>query len=147
VARLINFNYQEKLPEIADAGMVVLEECCEIIVDEMKSDLNKTLVGNWRTHGPYQSGPYAGETWTGRESKTAMLNSIRQVKKDESGTIFNIKKARNIWVMAGNYKTWWAVQMEFGHGDWKGGKRPFFRSGINKSMPKIGSLIASRRIK
>lgn len=142
MAHMVNWNPEEKIPEIARAGMEVLEEACSIIVQDAKVNLVAALRGNngkWKEHGPYKSGKYAGKSWTARYMGS-MVKSIRLVKKHDP-------KSRNIWIMAGNYNTWWAVQMEYGHGAWKGGRRSFFRSAIMGAMPKIRMLLASRRIR
>jgi len=139
MAHMVNWNPQEKIPEIARAGMEVLTECCEIIVNDAKVNLASILKGNWTEHGPYKTGKYAGKTWTARYKKD-MVKTIRLVKKKDSAT-------RNIWIMAGHFNTWWAVQMEYGHGQWKGGPRSFFRKAIHGAMPKIKVLLAQRRIK
>lgn len=118
--------------------MPILEECAEIIRDEIKSEIPSKLKLQWRLHGVYQRGKNAGKLWTARDDYMEMLKTVRFVKKGD-GT-------RNIWVMAGNFKTWWAVQMEYGHGKWRGGARPFFRTGLMKSLPKIKALLASRKI-
>jgi hypothetical protein len=145
MAYMLNYNISEKLPQIRKAGMAVLEECCEIIVNQMKADLGGVIEANWKRHGVYKTGKDAGKIWTARDSYIELLKTIRLVKKNEGDNIFGLKN-NNIWVMAGNYKTWWAKQAEYGRGDWKGGKRPFFRSGINKSLPQIEALLASRKI-
>ena len=146
MAKMLNYNISEIIPEISKASMPVLEECCALIVNEMKSELwNGKIKADWKRHGVYQSGKNAGQIWTSRDSYTEMLNTIRLVKKNSGNTVFGTK-GNGIWVMAGNYKTWWAAQMEYGHGGWKGGARPFFRSGIKKSLPKISSLLQSRRV-
>jgi len=161
---MVNWNPQAALQEISDVSMEVLEEACQIIVAEMKSTLYPQIIGmNTRNtkdkhgnvtgtktylrkeHGPYKSGKNAGKIWTARDDRFAMIKSIRYVKKKEDfSNLFAGIKHRNIWIMAGNYKTWWATQMEYGHGQWRGGARPFFRVGINKAMPKIAALIAAR---
>jgi hypothetical protein len=136
MAKMLNWNVQRTISEISKAGMPVLKECADIFRDEAKANLRPILVLNWKPHGP----PPGGDIWKGREDYAEMLNTIRVVEKRDS-------KARNIRIYAGNYKTWWAVQMEWGRGGWKGGPRPFFRKSIQTSAPKIRALLAARRIK
>lgn len=139
MAHLINWHPEQTIEGLAHEGMEVLEECCQLVVEEMKVSLVAAIRGNngrWIEHGPYKSGDYEGKSWTARY-KGEMVKSIRLVKRKDS-------KSRNIWIMAGHYNAWWAVQMEFGHGQWKGGAMPFFRVGIKKAMPKIASLMAAR---
>jgi hypothetical protein len=135
MAHLINWNPEEKIPAIVNASMEILEAACNIIRDDAKQKLKVQLRGNWREHGPYASGKYAGKIWTARE-KAAMVRTIRVVRRKDATT-------RNIWIMAGNFKDWWAVQMEYGHGAWKGGARPFFRSAIKGSEGKVKALLES----
>jgi hypothetical protein len=86
----------------------------------------------WREHGPYKTGKNAGASWTARW-KGEMVNTIRTVRsKDPS--------KKNIWVMSGNYDTWWALQLEYGHGGWKGGKKSFFRPAMKESESEIISI-------
>ena len=62
-------------------------------------------------------------------------------KKDQWG-FQGIKLAnRNIWVMAGNFKTWYAKQVEYGKGGWKGGAHPFLRPAMRKSRAKLKMII------
>ena len=141
MARMLNWNIQRVIPEIAKAGMVTLEDCANIFRNEARSHLRPQLVLNWTPHGP----PPGGEIWKGREDYAEMLNTIRVVKKYSAGALFG--KTRNIRIYAGNYKVWWALQMEYGRGGWKGGARSFFRKAIRTSKPKIRTLLAARRIR
>jgi hypothetical protein len=50
---------------------------------------------------------------------------------------------KNIWVMAGAYDPWWALQMEYGHGGWKGGAKPFFRPAMRESMGEVVAICES----
>ena len=136
MAKMLNWNIQAKIPEIARAGMVVLEECANIMRDDAKAHLRPILQLKWTPHGP----PPSGEIWKGREDYAEMINTIRVVKRRDT-------KSRSIWIMAGNYNTWWALQMEYGRAGWKGGARPFFRKAMRTSAPKIRTLLAARRIK
>lgn len=129
----IAWDISEKIPELRKLGMVRLKEAAEIIQEEAKIILASRIKGPSITHPAYKTGEYAGVEWTEREAG-AMLKTIRVVSKYNASD-------RNVWIMAGNDKTWWAVQMEYGKGDWRGGKRSFLRSAINKSIPKIKILI------
>ena len=122
------------MPELINAGMGRLEKAGEIIRDNAKIILAGKTKGNI-SHPPYKKGPYAGVYWTEREAG-AMLKTIRVVRKNDS-------KTRNIWIMAGNKKTWWAAQMEFGRGGWKGGPRSFLRPALKKSVSQVKTMIES----
>lgn len=45
--------------------------------------------------------------------------------------------------MAGNFKTWWALQTKFGRGDWKGGAHPFMRPAIAACKSQIKVILES----
>jgi hypothetical protein len=83
----------------------------------------------WREHGPYKTGKNAGATWTERYHGE-MAKTIRTVRSKDPTN-------KSIWVMAGQYKHWWAIQLEYGHGKWKGGAKPFFRPALRESMSSV----------
>jgi hypothetical protein len=64
----------------------------------------------------------------------ALVATIRVVRKKGDPT-------RNIWIMAGNYKTWWAVQTEYGRGGWKGGAKAFLRPAMAKAPATIKAIL------
>lgn len=84
----------------------------------------------WKEHGPYATGNTA--SYTARYHKE-MVNTIRTVRSKNPAV-------KNIWVMAGAYDPWWALQLEYGHGGWKGGKKSFFRPAIKESESEIISI-------
>ena len=116
------------------ATMERLEAAGKIVRDDAKRTLEPKLEGLWREHGPYKSGPYAGETWTARYKKK-MLDTVRVVRKHGD------TKSRNVWIMAGNYNTWWAIQMEYGRGGWKGGRRSFLRPALKGAAAAMKNVI------
>jgi hypothetical protein len=99
--------------EFLEAALDRVEKAANVIRDDAKPILRAKLKGNWTEHGPYRTGKNAGQIWTERY-KQEMVKTIRTVRSRD-------KSKKNVFVMAGNYKTWWALQMEYGHGDWKGG--------------------------
>jgi hypothetical protein len=115
------------------ATMDRLESAAKIVRDQAKGILSKKLQGKWTEHGPYKSGDYAGATWTARYKKE-MVNTVRVVKKQDISS-------RNVWIMAGNYNTWWAIQMEYGRGDWKGRQRSFLRPALKGAAAAMKSVI------
>lgn len=115
------------------ATMDRLELVGKIVRDDAKRILKPKLLGKWTEHGPYKTGKDAGETWTARYKKE-MINTIRVVRKYED-------TSRNIWIMAGNFNTWWAIQMEYGKGDWKGGPRAFLRPALKGAAAAMQSVI------
>ena len=84
----------------------------------------------------YGKGPYAGKKWTARDMDI-MAKTIRVVEKPTTGIHADIR------VYVGNYKTWWAVQMEFGRGAWKGGAWPFVRKSITATKSRIKVVLES----
>jgi len=76
--------------------------------------------------------------WMEREVG-AMRKTIRTVEKTgEKGLT-----GRDVRVYAGNFKTWWATQMEFGRGGWKGGRRSFMRPAIRATKSEIKFILES----
>ena len=84
----------------------------------------------WEEHGPYATGNTA--SYTARYHQE-MVNTIRTVRSKDP-------TVKNIWVIAGNKDSWWAKQLEYGRGDWKGGKKSFFRPAIKESESAIISI-------
>jgi len=121
--------------EIACVGATMerLESAGKIVRDDAKRILSPQLEGHWREHGPYKSGPYKGATWTARYKKK-MLDTIRVVRKHGDPN-------RNVWIMAGNDDTWWAIQMEYGRGGWKGGRRSFLRPALRGAAAAMKNVI------
>lgn len=129
----VKWNSSEFELACVGATMDRLEACGKIVRDDAKRILTPKLKGNWTEHGPYKSGPYAGASWTARY-KQKMVDTVRVVRKHGDPN-------RNVWIMAGNYDTWWAIQMEYGKGDWKGGKRSFLRPALKGAAAAMKSVI------
>ena len=128
----IKFDIDAFLEDCKDVSLEGLEVCADIIRDEAKRILETKLVSNWSEHGVYQSGDNEGVYWTERTWQ-AMVDTIRTTK-GRAG------QANDVWVMAGNSKTWWAVQLEFGKGGWRGGNRSFLRPALRKSLPAMKAV-------
>lgn len=122
MAKMVAWNAEAFEAQCIGVAMDRLEACAELVRDKAKEILESKLKSNWPEHGVYQSGPYKGKYWTEREWH-AMIKTIRVVKKHDSSS-------RNIWIMAGTDKTWWAIQAEYGRGGWRGGSRPFLRPAL-----------------
>jgi hypothetical protein len=118
-----------------------VESAADVIRDKAKVRLKASIAsakGNpppslagerWKEHGPY------GASWTARYHKE-MVNTIRTVRSKNPAV-------KNIWVMAGAYDSWWALQLEYGRGDWKGGAKPFFRPAMRESMGEVIAICES----
>ena len=128
----IEWDISKKLPELINAGMGRLEKAGRIIQTEAKAILHSKINPQHKSpSGPVNRPPHGGKYWTERKVGS-MVKTIRVVRKDG---------VRNIWIIAGNKKQWWAIQMEYGHGGWKGGPRAFLRPALKKSIPKIKSML------
>jgi len=67
----------------------------------------------------------------------ALRRTIRVTEKTgESGLI-----GRDVRVIAGNRKTWYALQVEYGRGGWKGGAHPFLRPAMRGRKAEIQRVI------
>jgi len=134
----VNFNFAQYDKEIINASLDRVEAAAIVIRDKARVILSGKLKGNWKEHGVYKRYwrkgnpkgewiPYTGSSWTARE-KGAMVKTIRVVRKPGKN---------NVWVMAGNYNTWWAVQLEYGRGAWRGGAKSFIRPALAGSKDEI----------
>ena len=155
----VNFDFSKIEKQIETAAMDRLEGAAKIIRDNAKTILQGQMKGGWREHGPYRRfratriineqkvkvmTPYSGGSgpaWTARHYED-MIKTIRTHRDDDE---------KNIWILAGNYLTWWAVQMEFGLGGWVGGRKSFLRPAMEGSASQIkgyleGGAIGGREI-
>ena len=85
------------------------------------------------TRPVYASGKHAGKWWTARDAGE-LLKSVRVVKKEEIDP-----KDRNIWVIVGNSKAYWAAIYEYATDPKKGGK--FYRPALASARPIMKSVI------
>jgi len=155
MAKMLNWNTAEFEAQCIGVTMDRLEVAANIIAEDMRNILSPQMRHKWREHGPYTrhrtkkrsrdkvSGVFLsqdqgqlvdnagglGPLWTARRYY-ALAKTIRVVRKKDS-------TSRNIWIIAGNWAVWWAIQTEYGRGGWKGGKRSFMRP----AMAKAGSAI------
>jgi len=132
MAKIINWNTAAFEKECIGVTMDLLMVASRLIVADAKSILSSK--GNKGINRPvYRKGGSAGQYWTERRAG-AMVETIRAVRKKGD-------TSRNIWIMAGNKKTWWALQLEYGRGDWKGGAKPFLRPAMAKAPGHIKSIL------
>jgi len=140
----IDFDLQKYDGEFKKAGMQRLTECAEVIRDKAR-DL--VVIGTvtrvpGRRRFVNAEGHLVPSTnppiWMER-TPGAMKKTIRVVRREE--VVDFSPKDDNVRVYAGNYKTWYAVQMEYGHGQWRGGPRPFMRKAIAAAQSAIRSII------
>ncbi|HSW62169.1 MAG TPA: HK97-gp10 family putative phage morphogenesis protein [Dissulfurispiraceae bacterium] len=117
----INIDLTKYDAEFLKTAMSRVENAADVIRDAAKS---RCVVGAITR-------PAKGQFWTER-SPGAMKATIRVVRKEGKN---------NVLVIAGNKKTWWATQMEYGRGGWKGGAKPFMRPAIAATKGKVSSII------
>ena len=119
--------------EFFAAALDRVEAVANVIRDDARVKLKAKLKGNWQEHGPYKG----GAVWTER-TKGAMVETIR-VTRSKNPAI------KNILLIAGNFKAWWAIQMEYGRGQWRGGARSFMRPAIKSTEGKVTAILEGGR--
>jgi len=88
-------------------------------------------VKRYRSRPMYESGDYAGKWWTARDAGE-LLKSIRVVKKFDS-------IHRNIWIVVGNSKAYYAAIFEYATDPKRGHK--FYRPALASARPTMKSVI------
>jgi hypothetical protein len=143
----INIDLSKYDSEFHEEAMQRLMAAADVVRDDAKRILAGKLKGDWKEHGPYKSYrskaegrrvPYSGSSWTARY-KGAMVETIRTVRSKDLSK-------KNVWVMAGDFNTWWAVQLEFGRGAWKGGAKPFLRPALHGASSRIIGILENGAI-
>ena len=133
--RVRNWNPKKYDAEFAEASMDRLRTAAKLIAAEARNKLINQIGKGVKETGIsrpiYQSGPYAGQRWTGRNFGN-LLKSIRVVEKKEQWG-FELHKRRNIRVYAGNYLAYYAKIFEF--------SRPFMRPGWRSALPVVKNVI------
>jgi hypothetical protein len=128
----IVFNFEQYDGQIAKSCMERIVKAAGVIAESARSKCKEGNISR-----PVSSkGKYAGQFWTER-TPGAMRKTIRVVEKHGAAGFVS----RDVRVIAGNKKTWWATQMEFGRGKWKGGAKPFLRPAMNGSKSEVQSII------
>lgn len=133
MAREFNFSQYDEI--IKNACLARMHQAASVIQINMILKVKKSYDNR---RAPYKSGPYAGQVYTARDADI-MAKTIRVVEKKGLG----LHAGPNVRVYAGNFKTWWAVQMEYGHGAWKGGAQPFMRPAISGSKSQVKVILES----
>jgi hypothetical protein len=132
----IKLNFEQYDNIIAKSSMARMRAAASVLQMAMILKIKKS----YKNRRPvYKKGPYAGRVWTARDMDI-MAKTIRVVEKNKGQ--FGLDNC-NVRVYAGNFKTWWATQMEFGRGDWKGGASPFMRPAIAATKSQIKVVLES----
>jgi HK97 gp10 family phage protein len=117
----IEIDLMKYFPEFEKAAMDRIEKAAGVIRDAARRNCTVGTI----------SRPAKGKFWTER-SPGAMRDTIRVATKEG---------AKNVFLIAGDKKTWWATQMEYGRGGWKGGAKPFIRPAIASTKDEVKSII------
>lgn len=128
--RFERFDLQKYDDEIIKSAMDRVEAGAEIVRDAAKRILFSKVQGRWKEHGPYKKRP---DYWTER-THGAMVKTIRTFRDD---------KKKKVKILAGDKKTWWAKQLEYGNGEWKGGAKPFLRPALMQSEGQVEYVLES----
>jgi hypothetical protein len=134
MAKIIRWNTEAFEKECVGVTMDLLEVAAKLVVLDAKNILQSKGNKGFR-RPPYKKGAGAGQPWTAR-NQGAMIKTIRAVRKHGDPN-------RNIWIMAGNKVTWWAIQLEYGRGAWKGEAKPFLRPAMANAPRHIKSVLES----
>ena len=143
----IDWDLQKYDGEFKKAGMARIKRAAEVIRDMAKTNciagtINRPARKHWVNNGHLEdaSPESSANIWTAREAG-AMRETIRVVEtREDRGRGFD-QERDNVRVYAGNFKTWYAVQMEYGRGGWKGGARPFMRKALTAAPSRIRPII------
>lgn len=142
MARMIGWNTAAFQQACVGVTMARLEAGAELIAEDMRTTLKGQIKGQPVTRHPGRKmmrvngrliPSISSPVWMERDPG-ALVATIRVVRKHNS-------KTRNVWIMAGNYKTWWALQTEYGRGGWKGGRKSFMRPAMKRAPQRIRTVI------
>jgi hypothetical protein len=152
-----NFDLTKYDSEFYEAALDRIESAAMVIRHKAINNLGRSIAAASGTKTPIveyvdkkgkkrkTSPSQAGERWKERPASGPiytermhgeMLDTIRVVRSKNP-------LDKNILVMAGQYKTWWALQIEYGHAGWKGGAKPFFRPALAESMGEVIAICES----
>ncbi len=124
---------EEMEASLVKGGMKRLEAAADLIVEDAKRILKSKIAAS--SAEPVTRPSKEGDPIWMERTPGALVETIRWVRKRGD--------TRNIWIMAGNFKTWWAVQTEYGRGGWKGGAKPFMRPAMKNAPLMIKSVLES----
>jgi len=142
MARMINWNTADFQEQCGKVGMDRLEEGAKLIAVDAKNILRGKIKGPAVTRKPGRkkmivNGKLVDATsspiWMERDPG-ALIDTIRVVRKEGD-------PGRNVWIMAGNFKTWWALQTEYGRGGWKGRAKSFLRPAMANAPARIKGIL------
>jgi len=122
--------------EIADnvvmaEAMRRIEAAGNVLAEKIRSNLRSQIKNPNYSRPPYKKGRYAGKWWTARDAGE-LLKSVRVVKKFDS-------IHRNIWIVVGNSKAYYAAIYEYATDPQRGKK--FYRPALASARPTMKSVI------
>jgi len=103
----------------------------EAQIKRKKGMVTKT-VKRYQSRPMYESGDYSGRWWTARDAGQ-LLDSVRVVFKQGDS------KNRNVWVIVGNKKAYYAAIFEYATDPKRGHK--FYRPALASARPTMKSVI------
>jgi len=130
MARLVNFKLEKYDQQFMRAGLDRMERA----MGELQMQAVLKIVKSYEHRRPvYGKGKDKGKIWTARDMDI-MAKTIRVVRRDDK---------KDVRLYVGNFKTWWAVQMEYGRGAWKGGPKSFLRPAVAASRSRMQVVLES----
>jgi len=134
----IDWNFQQYDGEFKKAGMARLKKAADAIRDIAKQKCKIGTISRPARKSIVYEGKLVPDLkksgWTAREIG-AMRNTIRTVESRDPD------KADNVRIYAGTEDVFYAVQMEYGRGGWKGGRKSFMRPALAAAEGKVRSII------
>jgi len=122
MAEFIGWDSREIQNAIMKENVGKLESAGQVIAEKARA---KCPVG--KTSRPmYQTGRYAGQSWTARDSG-ALKKSIRVVQR---------KGVNDVWVIAGNKQVYYARIVEY--------YTPFMRPALRSSLRRIKTILGAK---
>jgi hypothetical protein len=150
----ITWDISEAVPQINKAAMSRIKEAAELVRDNAKQILRGLVKEVYREHGPYKSRYTKGKSkfenatgvtgrkqYIGGEGSPWTARHYQEMAKTIRVTVSKDSSSRSVWIMAGNYLAWWATQMEYGKGGWRGRRKSFLRPAIRQSLAGIRQII------
>ena len=117
--------------EVATAiGMNRMNLAADLLKNKIKSNLS-VIIQHRVSRPVYKTGKNAGKWWTARDAGE-LLHSVRTVQSPDP-------TQRNIWVMAGSKKAYYAVMFERAATPARG--KAYFRPAIASSRAKMLSIM------
>lgn len=119
---------------VMDEAMRRLRYAGNVLATKVRDNLRAAIKNPNYSRPPYKTGKYAGKWWTARDAGE-LLKSVRVTEKEGDNKIGH----RNLWVMCGNSKAYWAAMYEYSQTPTRGKK--FFRPAIASARNRMKSIL------